>query len=198
MQELTEIKFLGIIIDTNLNWSSHISKLRLQLRQLLGLIYLASSCLRTKVLIILYNCLINGKPIYGLEACGSAFITYTNKILIIQKRIIKAIYHKPACFPSSPLFKEADILLIHQLYTLHIYMQAYSVFYNLPHSPSPVYKTRHSNLALPLPPVTSTCGQRQVSYTRWLQSIMLYLAGWESSGVLVSSRWSLSGTCWIL
>ena len=66
------IKFLGITINSTLNWSSHIENLRSGLRSSLALIYLASTFLPEKVLILLYNALINSKIVYCLAAWGNA------------------------------------------------------------------------------------------------------------------------------
>jgi exonuclease III len=159
------IKFLGITIDKNLNWSSHIENLRKQLRQSLGLIYQASSFLPLSVLILLYNSLVNSKIVFCLEAWGNAPKTHLNKILIIQKRLLRIMFHKKQEFHSTPLFQEAKILPIFELYTLRICLLAHSEFYNSSRDQlTPTYATRHSALALPLPRFLSACGQRHITY----------------------------------
>lgn len=158
------IKFLGITIDKSLNWSAHINNLRSQLHKTVGLIYYASGFLPVNVLLMLYNSLINSKIIYCLEAWGNAPNIYLNKILVIQKRIIKIIYHKKPTYHSAELFKRAKILPIHELYKLRICLLAHTSFYTHYNSIVSPYPTRHSQLSLPLPKSTSAAGHRQVSY----------------------------------
>lgn len=164
ISQAESIKFLGIIIDTKLNWSKHIDSLRSQLHKSLGLIYLASSFLPTHILILLYNSLINSKIIYCLEAWGNAPTTYLNKIYLIQKRLVRIIYRKNPHEHSSPLFKRAKILPIFQLYTLRISLLAHSLYYTQHHHLASKYPTRFSKYALPFPKSTSSAGHRQVTY----------------------------------
>ena len=157
------VKFLGITIDPTLSWSVHIENLRNQLHKSLGLLYQASSFLPRKILILLYNSLINSKISYCLEAWGNAAPTHLNKILKIQKRAIRIIYN---CHPkthTAPLFKKANILPIFQLYKFRIALLAFSSFHSLSKNMHHL-ATRHSALSLPLPKSSSACGHRQVTY----------------------------------
>lgn len=159
------IKFLGITIDKNLNWATHIENLRNTLRQNLGLIYVASTFLPRKILILLYNCLINSKIVYCLEAWGNAPSSYLDKILTIQNRLLRIIFHKPPRFHAASLYKESKILPIYELYKLRICLLAHSEFsIRLASNYLPPYPTRHAPLSLPLPLSTTACGHRQVSY----------------------------------
>ena len=159
------IKFLGVTIDSKLNWSSHIENLRMQLRKSLGIIYQASAFLSLNILLLLYNSLINSKLVYCLEAWGNTPKKYLDKLYVIQKRLIRIIYHKSPTFHSASLFKKSRILPIYHLYTLRICLLAHDSFYksHKPNHNAP-YPTRHSALSLPLPASTSACGHRQVAY----------------------------------
>lgn len=166
ISEKSNIKFLGIIIDSTLSWSNHIDNLRTQLRKVLGLIYQASTCLPRKILILLYNSLINSKITYCLESWGNASQIHLNKIFKIQKRVIRIIYKCHPTDHTSNLFKKSNILPIFQLYTLRISLLSHKSFYSVSKSNSTLaaYPTRHSHLSLPLPKSSSACGHRQVTY----------------------------------
>jgi len=163
--EVTSTKFLGIQIDQNLSWSDHINTLKSDLHKSLGLIYRASSFLPEKILILLYNSLINSKIVYCLESWGNAADTHLNKILVIQKKIVRIIYKKPPTEHTVPLFQKACILPIKQLYTLRICLLAHSAFYKSSINLSePHYHTRSTALSLPVEFSTTTCGQRELTY----------------------------------
>lgn len=156
------LKFLGVTIDNKLNWSIHIEFLRKQLRQSLGLIYQASLFLPNSSLIMLYNSLINSKIVYCLEAWGNAPETHLNKILVIQKRTLRVIFHKPPTYHSATLFKKANVLPIHQLYTHRLCTLAHTVHSTQSHDFA--YSTRSSALSIKRPNFLSACGQRHVAY----------------------------------
>ena len=162
--EAQTIKFLGITIDSTLNWAPHIANLRNELRQSMGLIYQASSFLPKNVLILLYNSLINSKITYCLEVWGNSPDTHLNKILVIQKRLLRIIYHKDPLFHTATLFQDAKILPINQLYKFKLCVKAHLKFYeevktNLP------YNTRYSALSLDYPKIgTTAIGRRQITY----------------------------------
>lgn len=161
--ETKVVKFLGIHIDERLNWEAHIKHIRNSLQKSLGLIFHVSSFLPINTLILLYNALINSKLIYCLEAWGNAPKTHLNKLLIIQKKLLRIIYKKPRQEHCAPLFKKSHILPIFQLYQLRISFIAHSYFYNTHTRQSP-YTTRRSLYDLPLPPSTSSAGHRQPTY----------------------------------
>ena len=165
INETNTIKFLGITIDQTLSWSEHINLIRLELRKSLGLLYQASTLFPSSILILLYNSLVNSKLVYCLEAWGNAANTHLKKLFIIQKRFLRIIYRKPPNEPTSHLFKKAKILPIHHLYTQRICLLAHAKFYSSqPPSNHQPYVTRHSLYSLPLPTLTTNCGQRQVTY----------------------------------
>ena len=153
---------MGALIDPILNWSLHIENLRLELRLNLGLFYLASPCLPLKALILLYSSLINSKLVYCLEVFGNALKTYLNKLYIIQKKLMRVVFHKGALYHSAPFFKLAKVLPIHQLYLLRIGILTWRTYSQS--DPVPTYETLFSKLSLPVPAATSSCGQCRVQY----------------------------------
>ena len=128
--------------------------------------YQASTYLPRNILILLYNSLVNSKLIYCLESWGNAPKTHLNKLYIIQKRLLRIIYHTEPNYHTAPLFKKSNILPIHLLYKHRICLLAHNEFYIQHQSklPGHSYPTRHSALSLPLPVSTSACGHRQVAY----------------------------------
>ena len=164
IDRVSSMKFLGVHIDEHLKWNVHIEKLRLELRKVTGLFYNASHFLPFSCLILLYNSLINSKIIYCIEAWGNTAKVHKEKILKIQKRLVRMLFKKPQNEHSPPLFKKARILPIEELYQLRILLIAHDQFYKYVKKSTPKYYTRQSQHDLPLPPSTSASGHRQVLY----------------------------------
>lgn len=157
------IKFLGILLDNHLNWTSHVTNILTDLRPIAGLFYRISSFLPTNILLLLYNSFINSKLTYCLESWGSMPQYSTTKIHIFQKKLLRIINKKPFDFPSADLFRKNRILNINQLYKQKILLQAHSSFHNTSHTRH-TYHTRHvsSNLSIPL--FKTSAGQRSTTY----------------------------------
>jgi len=83
-----------------------------------------------KILIILYNSLINSKLSYCLDSWGNASQTALNKILLLQKRILQYILKKDFLHYTAPLFKKTNILQIENLYKLKILQKAHKFYYS--------------------------------------------------------------------
>ena len=157
------IKFLGVTINSTLNWEAHISVLRKELNKISGLLFRASQFLPLKAMILLYNALAHCKLVYCIETWGNAPNTHLKKLHIIQKQLVRNIFRKPPREHTAPLFKKAKILPVPLLYKHRICLIAHAIFYNDP-PPDPTYTTRSSKINLPLPPSTSACGHRQPKY----------------------------------
>ena len=70
-----------------------------------------------------YYSLVYSHIVYGIEAWGSAFKTELDKILILQKRVIRLItFHNiypnstGHLRPTDPLFQKLKILKVHDIY----------------------------------------------------------------------------------
>ena len=73
-----------------------------------------------KVLRSLYYSLFNSHLTYGLPVWGNTAKILINKLEILQKRAIRAINFSDYTSPSSPIFKELEILKINDLYKAQI------------------------------------------------------------------------------
>ena len=110
--ESTKIKYLGIILDSRLNWKHHITELCKKLSRAVGLIYKIKNFSTKSVLRSLYFSIFHSHLTYGLPVWGSAAKSYLNKIAILQKRVIRTINFADFLAPSEPLIKKTGILKI--------------------------------------------------------------------------------------
>ena len=88
--ESTKIKYLGIILDNRLSWKFHTDELSKKLNRAVGMIYkIRDVCLKS-VLRSLYFSLFNSHLSYGLPVWGNCKLIYSNKLIIAQKKILRA------------------------------------------------------------------------------------------------------------
>jgi hypothetical protein len=104
------IKYLGILIDKNLSWKHHIDVIATKISKSVGLIAKLRHFVPRSILINIYQSLIYPYLTYGIAAWGQACKTHLDKILILQKRVIRMMFFADRCDHAVPLFLDAHIL----------------------------------------------------------------------------------------
>ena len=114
------VKFLGVLLDENLNWRYHLSELSKKLARTCGIFFKIRHLLPTNVLISLYYSLFASFLQYGIIGWGLAYDTHTKPIYLLQKKVIRAIAFKNFTSPSTPIFSELKILKLYDLFHLKL------------------------------------------------------------------------------
>ena len=90
-----EVTFLGVILDENLSWKSHISHIASTISKSVGIICRSSPCLTTLALKTLYYSLVYPYFQYCIIVWGSTYPTNLNRLNLLQKRVIRIVNKKP-------------------------------------------------------------------------------------------------------
>ena len=131
--ESLKIKYLGLLMDTRLNWKAHIHELSKKLSQAIGMIYKIRQSCNHQVLLSLYHAIFNSHMTYGLPIWGNATDNILQRIVILQKKAIRAISHSGYNEHSSPIFKDLNILKLKDQYDY----QLASLLWDLDHDTLP-------------------------------------------------------------
>ena len=107
------IKFLGVLLDENLNWKEHIKYTENKIAKNLGLLYKARPFLERNALLALYYSYIQTYINYANIAWGSTCRTNLKKINSQQKHAIRIIFNKNKFVHTRKIFKEQSILDIY-------------------------------------------------------------------------------------
>ena len=105
----SQVKYLGIILQDDLHWNTHLTKLRKQLS--IGLLskikyYVPKHLLRT-----IYHSIFNSHLIYACEIWGQNHRNYCfKKLLRLQEKAFRIIDFKPQTSPSDCIFKKIRLL----------------------------------------------------------------------------------------
>ena len=143
-----EVKFLGITLNSSLNWARHISSIQSKLRSKIFAFSKISKLLDKDTLINVYYAFIHSHITYCLDSYGNAPKYLIEKILILQKKFIRLIHNEQYQAHSRPLFVSARILTIDQIFKFKLLCLAHEFYYNDTTQISNRYQTRHSKFRL--------------------------------------------------
>lgn len=152
------IKYLGLTIDQHLRWDYHIQVICNKLRQFLFIFKKIKNIMSPNKLKIIYYALVQSAISYGLIGWGGASKLYMNKLIILQKRILKIIFNKKISYSSTLLFKNFEIKQIAQIYCYSILLYLNKNF-NILNYPKHIYNTRQKSKAT-LAKANKTIGQK--------------------------------------
>ncbi len=110
------IKFLGIQVDENLTWVSHVRMIKSKLSRSIFALNKVKNIFPHDILKTLYYSLIQSHIVYGLQAWGNT--NAINQIENLQKRAIRIINRRAYRSHTDPLFRNENILKITDLYKL--------------------------------------------------------------------------------
>ena len=125
------VSFLGVNIDENLNWDSHINYIGTKISKCIGIMYKLRYCLPCSALFSLYNSLILSHIIYCIVVWGNCAQTKLDKIFKLQKKAIRICTNSHYLAKSSPLFHKMNTLNLSHLYKYHSALLGFSYLKNM-------------------------------------------------------------------
>ena len=131
--ESLKVKYLGIILDSRLTWKIHIDELCKKLGRTVGMLFKIRHQCNKNVLRSLYFSLFESHLSYGIPVWGSANRALTQKLFVLQKKAIRAITFSDFLAHTSPLFKDANVLKVADLFQY----QVSSIMWDFDHNTLP-------------------------------------------------------------
>ena len=127
IERKSSTKFLGVIIDENLNWKEHIHAVASKISKSIGVISKSRFYVTEKTLFMLYYALVYPYLYYGNIIWGSTYQTNLYRLKILQKRIIRIITNSRYDAHTSRLFSQYKLLRIDDIHALQLGMFMHSV-----------------------------------------------------------------------
>ena len=128
------MKYLGLYIDSNLNWHAHEAVLSPKLSRALGMLCKIRHFVKLETLLSIYYGIFSSILTYGSQIWGQSN-NVTNKLQILQNKALRVINFKPTRASVSPLFKNCKILKLKDNVNLQNFVFAHdSIKSNLPSS----------------------------------------------------------------
>lgn len=145
LQVVNEFRYLGLIVDSQLTWRSHLNNVKKNVIWTIHKFYNLRNCCSMITLRKLYHALVESIIMYGISSWGGTYFSHIEDLFIAQKRIIKLIYRCPQITPTIPLFRELNLLPLRYLYVYKV-LKLFFVRSNSFHSRiSHAYNMRNPN-----------------------------------------------------
>ena len=104
VQRVLSTKFLGVIINENLSWKEHIDNICKVISRNIGIINKVKFYFPTRMLFNLYSTLVLPHLNYGIIAWGNCTEYHLNRILLLQKKVLRIICHSDFRCHTDALF----------------------------------------------------------------------------------------------
>ena len=121
IEQVNQVKYLGVFVDSHLNFKVHIEYVRKRICQLTGLLYRLRSQLRIPHLLLFYAAYIQPIIQYGILVYGCTSKSSLDVIYRAQKRIIRVIFRLHRYNSVTGYFEKHKILTVFQLHSYEIF-----------------------------------------------------------------------------
>ena len=115
------IKFLGLLIDDQLQWTHHLQHCKSKIASSLYAINSVKHILFRPHLKSLYYALVHPYIDYGILLWRSALKRHTRPLVTLQKKAVRIINGAEYNAHTGPLFKSSKILTLEDMYNMHNY-----------------------------------------------------------------------------
>ena len=114
IKHVKDSNFLGLTLNENLNWTSHVSKIASRIASKIGILNQLKHVLPQNISLLLYNTIILPHINYMILVWGHHHKTITQ----LQKRAIRVITLSKYLAHTEPLFKNLNILKVEDIFRL--------------------------------------------------------------------------------
>lgn len=158
LEQVTTIKYLGVVVDDRLTWGPHISALAGRTRKLIYIFKSLRGVLHKDLIMKIYKALGESILAYCITAWGGAAKTYIIEAERAQRALLKVINRFPFRFPTTDLYKECNVLSVRRLYI-------YQSIRRYHRSTVPKLTIKNKRVQhVPLPSYRSTYARRHYEY----------------------------------
>ena len=127
IEHVPSFNFLGIMLDENLSWKSHIEMVGNKIPKVTGILYRLKNVFSENVLFVLYNSLIVSYMNYGLLLWG----IHSHKLELLQKKALRLMTNSNYLAHTTPLLIKHGLLNVRDMYKLKLLKFYYKLSYDL-------------------------------------------------------------------
>lgn len=116
LAEAQSVKYLGVLIDNNLNWKTHIQHTNVKISKSIGILSRLRHFVGKDVLISIYNAFIQPHINYGIINWGGTYKSILDPLKKSMKRAVRLIHFESKTSHSQPLFNKSKLLCLDDCY----------------------------------------------------------------------------------
>lgn len=127
LEKVTQIKYLGLMIDDKLNWNEHLEKITNKIVPMISYMFRCRNYLTRKTKLMIYSAFFLSHFRYLMPVWGMCNKTKFNKMQILQNKILKILYNYERLVSTDLLYSELEM---HKLGTL-LQIEQCKLIYNI-------------------------------------------------------------------
>ena len=120
IKRVTEIKYLGLVLDEKLNYNEHIQSISNSLIKYFGIFNHIKYKVNDKTARQLYFAFVFSRLKYGIEIFGNCSERNINKLQTMQNKLLQLLLHLDRLTPTNKRHKHLNNLRINDLYNYSI------------------------------------------------------------------------------
>jgi hypothetical protein len=137
LQRVETSKYLGIFIDENLNWHTHIQYIINKLLKFCSIFYKLRSIIPYQILKKLYFSLVHPHLNYCVEFYANTYIKYLDPLIKLNNKILRILQNHKLSYPVKNLYISYNCIPVPQLHELSILILVHKFKFNKEKLPTP-------------------------------------------------------------
>lgn len=126
LENVPTIKYLGLNLDQNLNFKSHINLLSSRIRKLIFIFKTLRNIADYRVLKMVYYALCQSILTYCITTWGGVHKTSLKKLEVSQRALLKVATFRSFDFPTFDLYRNCKVLTVRQLFVLNTILKKHT------------------------------------------------------------------------
>ena len=131
LEKVSSIKFLGVDIDSNLGWKTHINRIQNKVASVIGILSKIRHKISKAAALLIYDALINSHLNYCSLVWATGYKSSLHRLYILQKRALKICLKVNKFTDTNTLFVTANRPSINEIYTIQLSTFVYSCLANI-------------------------------------------------------------------
>lgn len=136
IEQVFQMKYLGLVLDPVLKWGEHIDSLVTRLRQVVGVLYRTRRLLPRDVRWMVYHTMVHSRISYLVEVWGGATASRLSSLQKIQNRALRNVCSIPFLTPRMTIYLQicSNVLPVRALYEFSVARFVFKCLHGLVHS----------------------------------------------------------------
>lgn len=131
IEEVKELKFLGLVFDSHLTWHAHIDNISSKLSSFNGLMFKFKNKFSLKIKMQMYYAFAHSHLTYGVALWGLS--SHIHRIQVLQNKILKNILNLPILFNTLRLYEISNVMPVKGVCHFQLMLGIYKILHNIGH-----------------------------------------------------------------